>query len=90
VALTRYYGTEAERVREKARVDSVWRADYPDMAGVPIVFSTAAMERYGVSSTPTFAFIDRAGIVRRYTPTRLTDAEFDRTLPALVKASTGP
>ena len=85
VALTRYYGTEAERVREKARVDSVWKADYPDMAGVPIVFSTAAMERYGVSSTPTFAFIDRAGVVRRYTPTRLTDAEFDRTLPALLK-----
>lgn len=90
VALTRYYGTEAERVREKARVDSVWKADYADLAGVPIVFSTTAMERYGVSSTPTFAFIDRAGIVRRYTPTRLTDAEFDRTLPALMKGSAAP
>ena len=90
VALTRYYDPEPGRMREKARVDSVWKADYADLAGVPIVFSTAAMERYGVSSTPTFAFIDRAGIVRRYTPTRLTDAEFDRTLPALVKASTTP
>jgi len=88
VAVTRYYGPE-DRMREKARVDSVWKADYADLAGVPIVFSTAAMERYGVSSTPTFAFVDRTGIVRRYTPTRLTDAEFNRTLAALVK-SAGP
>jgi thiol-disulfide isomerase/thioredoxin len=90
VALTRYYDPEPGRMREKARIDSVWKADYADLAGVPIVISTAAMERYGVSSTPTFAFIDRAGIVRRYTPTRLTDAEFERTLPALVKASAAP
>jgi thiol-disulfide isomerase/thioredoxin len=85
VAVTRYYEPDSNRVHEKARVDSVWKADYEDLAGVPIVFSTNSMERYGVSSTPTFVFIDRAGIVRRYTPTRLTGAEFDRTLTALVK-----
>lgn len=33
------------------------------------------MLRYGVSATPTFVFIDRQGIVRSYTPTRLTEAE---------------
>lgn len=87
LAVTRYYDPESLRVRERARVDSVWKADYADLAGVPIVFSTASMERYGVSSTPTFAFIDRTGIVRRYTPTRLTEAEFDRTLAQLVKPS---
>jgi thiol-disulfide isomerase/thioredoxin len=85
VALTRYYDPDSLRVREKARVDSVWKADYADLAGVPVAFSTASMERYGGSSTPTFVFVDRTGLVRRYTPTRLTEAELDRTLTALVK-----
>ena len=86
IALTRYYEQDvADRPREKARVDSVWKADYHDMANVPIVLSTASGERYGGSSTPTFVFIDRAGIVRRYTPTRLTEAELDRSLSDLVR-----
>jgi thiol-disulfide isomerase/thioredoxin len=85
VAVTRYYDPEPQRAREKARVDSVWKADYPDLAGIPVIFSTASMERYGASSTPTFVFVDRSGTVRRYTPTRLTEAEFARTLTNLVK-----
>jgi thiol-disulfide isomerase/thioredoxin len=84
VAVTRYYDDATERAREKARVDSVWTADYAGLA-VPRVFSTASMERYGVSSTPTYVFIDRAGVVRRYTPTRLTQAEVDRTVAATLK-----
>jgi thiol-disulfide isomerase/thioredoxin len=86
VALTRYYqDNAADRVREKARVDSVWNADYRDVGKVPIVFSTASMERYGGSSTPTFVFVDREGMVRRYTATRLTEAELDRTLQTLMR-----
>jgi len=86
VSLTRYYKEDAvDRVREKARVDSVWQADYRGVGTAPVVFSTASMERYGVSSTPTFVFVDRKGVVRRYTPTRLTEAELDRTLQALVR-----
>ena len=86
VAVTRYYeDSTAARVREKARVDSVWKADYKDMGTTPIVLSTASMERYGVSSTPTFVFLDRQGVVRRYTPTRLTEAEFDRTIAPLLR-----
>jgi thiol-disulfide isomerase/thioredoxin len=86
VAVTRYYeDSTAARVREKARVDSVWKADYKDMGTTPIVLSTASMERYGVSSTPTFVFLDRQGVVRRYTPTRLTEAEFDRTIATLLR-----
>ena len=87
IALTRYYQADTARVREKARVDSVWKADYRGLGTIPIVLSTASLERYGGSSTPTFVFIDRAGIVRRYTPTRLTEAEFDRTLSALVRSN---
>ena len=80
VALTRYFDPDSARVVEKARVDSVWKAVYADVGDVPVVFSTASMERYGGSSTPTMVFIDRAGIVRWYTPTRLTEAELDRAV----------
>jgi cytochrome c biogenesis protein CcmG/thiol:disulfide interchange protein DsbE len=86
VALTRYYETDpADRAREKARVDSVWSAVYSEVGPIPRVISSASMERYGGSSTPTYVFVDKEGIVQRYTPTRLTEAEFDRTLAALVK-----
>ena len=84
VTLTRYYDEEPDRAREKERIDSVWTAVYSELGSVPIVLSTASMERYGGSSTPTFVFLDRAGIVQRYTPTRLTEAELIRTLDQLV------
>lgn len=61
-------------------MDSVWTAVYSGVGAIPRVISTASMVAYGVSSTPTFAFIDRKGIVRRYTPTRLTEAELDRSI----------
>jgi thiol-disulfide isomerase/thioredoxin len=85
VALTRYYEEEQDRSREKGKIDSVWTAVYSGLGRVPLVISTASMERYGGSSTPTLVFIDRSGIVRRYTPTRLTEAELDRTLARLLQ-----
>ena len=85
VALTRYYDDEDKRAAEKERVLSVWKSVYADVGPVPIVLSTASMERYGGSSTPTFVFIDRAGIVRRYTPTRLTEAELERALAGILR-----
>jgi thiol-disulfide isomerase/thioredoxin len=85
VALTRYYEEGADRVHEKVEIDSVWKALYADVGTVPIVISTESMEQYGGSSTPTFVFLDREGIVRCYTPTRLTEAEFDRILEPLMR-----
>lgn len=87
VTLTRYYEgeNEPEPPRQKAKMDSVWKAVYADIGTVPIVISTASMEHYGGSSTPTFVFIDREGIVRRYTPTRLTEEELDRELEKLMR-----
>ncbi len=85
VALTRYYDDAAGRAAEKARIDSVWTAHFADLGPTPIVISTASMVRYGGSSTPTFVFVDRAGIVRRYAPTRLTEGALDRELAALVR-----
>jgi thiol-disulfide isomerase/thioredoxin len=85
LALTRYYDDESQRVAEKERVLSVWKSVYADVGPVPIVISTASMVRYGGSSTPTFVFIDRAGIVRGYTPTRLTEAELDKALAGILR-----
>jgi thiol-disulfide isomerase/thioredoxin len=85
VTLTRYYEVDSLHAHEKAQIDSVWKSAYSDMGTVPMVISIASAERYGGSSTPTFVFIDRAGIVRRYTPTRLTEEEFDRTLELLMR-----
>jgi cytochrome c biogenesis protein CcmG, thiol:disulfide interchange protein DsbE len=84
LAVTRYYDDPPLHATEKARVDSVWKAAYAEMGPTPIVLSTASMERYGVSSTPTFVFVDRQGIVRGYTPTRLTEPEFDKALAAIL------
>lgn len=84
LAVTRYYDDLPQRAIEKARVDSVWKAAYAEMGVTPIVLSTVSMERYGVSSTPTFVFVDRKGIVRGYTPTRLTEPEFDKELTAIL------
>ena len=85
VALTRYYDEDSVRVHEKFMIDSVWKSVYADVGAIPIVISTASMERYGGSSTPTFVFVDGEGIVRGYTPTRLTEAEFDRFLEPIMK-----
>ncbi|HKQ98293.1 MAG TPA: TlpA disulfide reductase family protein, partial [Candidatus Polarisedimenticolia bacterium] len=86
IALTRYYDPPDVRPAEKERVAGAWKANYADVGTIPIVLSAASMERYGGSSTPTFVFIDGAGIVQRYTPTRLTEAEFDRALEAILGA----
>lgn len=44
-----------------------------------------AARRPGGSSTPTFVFVNRSGVVRGYTPTRLTDAELDRHLAPILR-----
>lgn len=83
IAITRYYGDD--RAAEKARVDSVWTAVYSGLGPIPRAFSTASMERYGGSATPTYVFIDRKGIVRDYSPTRLSDAALESRLAAVLR-----
>jgi len=85
VTVTRYYEDEPDHNREKQQIDSVWTAAYAQLGALPIVISSTSMERYGGSSTPTLVFIDRTGIVRRYTPTRLTEAELVRTIDELMQ-----
>jgi thiol-disulfide isomerase/thioredoxin len=88
IAVTRNYGTlddkPATPEEEKARIEKVWGEIYPGLAGVPVVIDTDTMIRYGASATPTFALLDRKGIVRLYTPTRLSEAELSKQLDALL------
>ena len=88
IGATRYYGTVGEKpathAEEKAQVEKVWAETYPKLAGVPVAISDAAMVRYGVSATPTLALIDRQGIVRYYTPTRVAEEELSRRIDELL------
>ena len=85
IAVTRLYSTPtAEKpmtpAEEKAQVEKVWQESYKGLEKVPIVINTDAMVRYGASATPTFALIDRKGVVRLYAPTRLSEVELSRKI----------
>lgn len=78
IAPTRLYDAK------QPAVEKVWSETYKDLNGIATPINDAIMERYGVSSTPTFVFIDRAGKVRRYLPSRLTDDELSRNIDKIV------
>lgn len=85
IAPTRFYGSAADRAEEKAKIVKAWMETYalPDSVTVPI--SDEAMLRYGVSATPTFAFVDRKGIVTRYSPTRMTEERLSSAIEDLLR-----
>ena len=85
IAATRLYSSPTDEkpmtpAEEKAQVEKVWKESYKGLEGVPIAISTDAMVRYGGSATPTFALVDRKGVVRLYSPTRLSEAELSRRI----------
>ena len=84
IGVTRLYGGSSTKpmtpAEEKVQVEKVWKESYPGLEDVPIVINTDAMVRYGASATPSFALIDRKGIVRLYTPTRLSEADLSRRI----------
>lgn len=88
MAVTRLYGGPSSKpytpAEEKEQVTKVWKESYPGLEDVPIVINTDSMVRYGASATPTFALIDRKGIVRLYTPTRLSEADLSRRIEELL------
>gem|GEM_PF-159460 len=83
LAPTRLYETK-DSDAERKRIDEQWRTTYKGVKvnGIPV--NEEAMLRYGVSATPTFVVIDKKGVVRFYSPTRLTEqrlaAEIDKVL----------
>jgi len=84
IAATRFYGSVDEKpatpADETAQIEKVWKELYAGLDGVPAVIDTETMVRYGVSATPTFVLVDRKGMVRLYTPTRLSEAELSRRI----------
>jgi len=83
VAPTRVYGDD--RSAEKTKIEKTWKETYsmPDSVAVPI--SDEAMLRYGVSATPTFAFVDRKGVVRQYLPYRMTEERLAAAIDDLLR-----
>jgi len=83
VAPTRFYSDD--RREEKPKIEKAWKDLYglPDSVAAPI--SDAAMLRYGVSATPTFVFVDRKGVVVRYSPTRMTEARLASVIDELLR-----
>jgi thiol-disulfide isomerase/thioredoxin len=89
VAPTRLFGTGAENKtatpdEEKAQIEKVWKESYGMLGGVSAPIDTETMVRWGVSSNPTLALVDRKGLVRFYTPTRLSEEELSRRVEELL------
>ena len=89
IAPTRLYGTGKESKPatpevERAHIAAVLAESYPGFESIAVPIDEAGMVRYGASATPTFALIDRKGIVRLYTPTRMTEAELERWIEQLL------
>jgi thiol-disulfide isomerase/thioredoxin len=89
VAPTRLFGTGAENkpatpAEEKAQIEKVWKESYAMLDGVPAPVDTETMVRWGVSSNPTLALVDKKGLVRLYTPTRMSEEELSRRVEELL------
>ena len=89
IAPTRYYGTAADSAEappevEREYIAKVLRDSYSGFESIPVPIDESAMVRYGASATPTFALVDRKGIVRLYTPTRMPEEELDRWIQSLL------
>lgn len=82
IAPTRFY--ETDPVAERARIEQVWRDNYPGLESISVPIGEQAMLRYGVSATPTFVLVDRKGIVRLYSPTRMTEKRLSTAIEALL------
>jgi thiol-disulfide isomerase/thioredoxin len=85
VAPTRYYGKPEARAEEKGKIENSWSETYHLTGKVPVPISDSAMLRYGVSATPTFVFVDRSGVVRRYTATRMSEDRLSAEIDALLR-----
>ncbi|MBY0504351.1 MAG: TlpA family protein disulfide reductase [Bryobacteraceae bacterium] len=88
VAPTRRYGTvpgveKPTEAQEDVQIAKVWQESYAALGDTPHPIDDAAMEAYGVTSTPTIVLIDRQGIVRLYRPSRFSAAELEKYISAL-------
>src|SRR5205085_1360670 len=77
---TEYYGYVADGADappsvEKPYIEQIRRKFYAPLGDFPAPLSNANFARYGASSTPTLALVDRKGIVSWYHPGAATERE---------------
>lgn len=89
LAVTRLYSSPTDEkpmtpAEETEKVKKVWAESYPGLADVPVVIDTDTMVRYGASATPSFALIDKKGVTRLYTATRLSEAALTAQIEELL------
>jgi thiol-disulfide isomerase/thioredoxin len=85
VAVTRFYDKPETGAAEKGRIETAWSDVYSLAGVVPVLISDEAMLRYGVSATPTFAGLDSKGVVRLYSPTRMTEERLGAEIERIVR-----
>ncbi len=95
LAPTRRYGyvaggADADPAAEAAYIGDVWRAAYGGLADLPVHLDLANHERYGVSTTPTLLVVDRAGVIRRYHPGEMDEADLEPLVRALLDEDAPP
>ncbi len=83
VAPTRFY--DENRAEEKVKIEKSWSEIYGLTGSVAVAISDEAMLRYGVSATPTFAFINRDGVVTGYLPYRMTEERLSAAIEELLR-----
>jgi thiol-disulfide isomerase/thioredoxin len=85
VAPTQWYGyvaggEDAPRSVETPYIAKIFSQYYAGLGNVETPLSTANFERYGVSTTPTLALVNAAGIVTLYHPGAMTFEELTAAL----------
>jgi DsbC/DsbD-like thiol-disulfide interchange protein/thiol-disulfide isomerase/thioredoxin len=78
-------GAAAAPDEELRYIGQIRETHYPWLANIPVPVSEANHKRYGVSSTPTLAVMDRAGVIRLYNPGQLPEARLDELIGKLVE-----
>ncbi|OFW13265.1 MAG: hypothetical protein A3H29_05465 [Acidobacteria bacterium RIFCSPLOWO2_02_FULL_67_21] len=77
-------GTNADPDAELRHIAKVRDQSYPFLRDEAIPVGEANHLRYGVSTTPTLALVDRQGIVRLYRPGNMTEADLDAAIRKLL------
>jgi thiol-disulfide isomerase/thioredoxin len=73
-------GEEAPREKELPYIDQVRTRFYASIEGFTVPVSEENFRHWGASTTPTFALIDRQGVVRLYHPGNMTYEELATAL----------
>ncbi len=91
VAPTRLYGYTAEDEHAAAAVETpfvekVYAHYYAGIPNAGVPLDAANFERFGVSTTPTIALVDRRGIVRLYHPGAMDEKSLRAAIEPLLTA----